>query len=242
VGTDKVTDVAAVKIDAQNMPAVVLGNTDELSPGQWAIAIGNPLGLDNTVTAGIISALGRSSSEVGIPDKRVQFIQTDAAINPGNSGGPLLNDQGEVIGMNTAIRKDAQGLGFAIPVETFNRIAAQLFEKGEVQHPYLGIQMVLLTPEMRDRINSESEMGVKVDADEGVLIVRVLENTPAESGGLKPGDLILRVNENPVETPTDVQAQVDASEIGQPLEVEIQRGDQVETITVRPMPLPSQLQ
>lgn len=242
VGTDKVTDVAAVKIDAQNMPAVVLGNTDELSPGQWAIAIGNPLGLDNTVTAGIISALGRSSSEVGIPDKRVQFIQTDAAINPGNSGGPLLNDQGEVIGMNTAIRKDAQGLGFAIPVETFNRIAAQLFEKGEVQHPYLGIQMVLLTPEMRDRINSESEIGVKVDADEGVLIVRVLENTPAESGGLKPGDLILRVNENPVETPTDVQAQVDASEIGQPLEVEIQRGDQVETITVRPMPLPSQLQ
>jgi len=242
VGTDKVTDVAAIKIDAQNMPAVVLGNTDELSPGQWAIAIGNPLGLDNTVTAGIISALGRSSSEVGIPDKRVQFIQTDAAINPGNSGGPLLNDQGEVIGMNTAIRKDAQGLGFAIPVETFNRIAAQLFEKGEVQHPYLGIQMVLLTPEMRDRINSESEMGVKVDADEGVLIVRVLENTPAESGGLQPGDLILRVNNNPVETPTDVQAQVDASEIGQPLTVEIQRGDQVETITVRPMPLPSQLQ
>jgi S1-C subfamily serine protease len=242
VGTDKVTDVAAVKIDGQNMPSVVLGNTAELSPGQWAIAIGNPLGLDNTVTAGIISALGRSSTEVGIPDKRVQFIQTDAAINPGNSGGPLLNDRGEVIGMNTAIRKDAQGLGFAIPVETFNRIAAQLFEKGEVQHPYLGIQMVLLTPEMRDRLNAEAEIGVKVDADEGVLIVRVLENTPAAMGGLQPGDLILRVNQNAVETPTDVQSQVDASEIGKPLEVEIQRGDKTETVTVRPMPLPSQLQ
>ena len=242
VGTDKVTDVAAVKIDAQNMPSVIFGNTKSLSPGQWAIAIGNPLGLDNTVTAGIISALGRSSSEVGIPDKRVQFIQTDAAINPGNSGGPLLNDRGEVIGMNTAIRKDAQGLGFAIPVETFNRIAAQLFEKGEVQHPYLGIQMVLLTPDMRDRINAEAEIGVKVEAEEGVLIVRVLENTPAAAGGLKPGDLILRVNQNQVATPTDVQAQVDASEIGEPLEVEIQREAKTEVITVRPMPLPSQLQ
>ncbi|NER79160.1 MAG: trypsin-like serine protease, partial [Leptolyngbya sp. SIO1D8] len=102
VGTDMVTDVAAIKIDAQDLPTVAMGSTENLSPGQWAIAIGNPLGLDNTVTAGIISALGRTSSEVGIPDKRVQFIQTDAAINPGNSGGPLLNDRGEVIGMNTA--------------------------------------------------------------------------------------------------------------------------------------------
>lgn len=242
VGTDKVTDVAAVKINADNMPAVVLGSTDEVSPGQWAIAIGNPLGLDNTVTAGIISALGRSSTEVGIPDKRVQFIQTDAAINPGNSGGPLLNDRGEVIGMNTAIRKDAQGLGFAIPVETFNRIAQQLFENGEVQHPYLGIQMVLLTPEIRDRINAEDEIGVKVDADTGVLIVRVMADTPAQAGGLKVGDIIQRVNGTPVETPTDVQAQVDAGEIGQPLDVEIQRGGETQTITVRPMALPSQLQ
>ncbi len=242
VGIDRVTDVAAVKIDATDMPAVVLGRTEGLSPGQWAIAIGNPLGLDNTVTAGIISALGRSSSEVGIPDKRVQFIQTDAAINPGNSGGPLLNDQGEVIGMNTAIRKDAQGLGFAIPVETFNRIAQQLFEDGEVQHPYLGIQMVLLTPEIRDRINAEGEIGVKVDAEDGVLIVRVLEDTPAATGGLKAGDIIERVNGNPVTTPADVQAAVDAGEIGQPLDVEIQRGNESQTIAVRPMPLPSQLQ
>ena len=242
VGTDPVTDVAAVKINAQNLPTVVLGRTDDLSPGQWAIAIGNPLGLDNTVTAGIISALGRSSSEVGIPDKRVQFIQTDAAINPGNSGGPLLNDRGEVIGMNTAIRKDAQGLGFAIPVETFNRIASQLFEDGEVQHPYLGIQMVLLTPEMRERLNADSELGLTVDDEAGIIIVRVLENTPAEEGGLQPGDIIQRINGVPVETPTDVQAQVDASEVGQSLDVEVKRADQVETIAVRPMPLPSQLQ
>ena len=111
MGTDPVTDVAAIKIEAQGLPIAPLGNTDILSPGQWAIAIGNPLGLDNTVTAGIISALDRSSTQVGISDKRVQFIQTDAAINPGNSGGPLLNANGEVIGMNTAIRANAQGLG-----------------------------------------------------------------------------------------------------------------------------------
>ncbi|MDB9526375.1 trypsin-like peptidase domain-containing protein [Oscillatoria sp. CS-180] len=242
VGTDKVTDVAAIKIDAQSMPSVVFGSTEDLSPGQWAIAIGNPLGLDNTVTAGIISALGRSSSEVGIPDKRVQFIQTDAAINPGNSGGPLLNDRGEVIGMNTAIRKEAQGLGFAIPVETFNRIATQLFEEGEVQHPYLGIQMIVLTPEVRDRINTEGELEMAINDDSGVLIVRVMEDTPAASGGLKPGDVIQRVGDNIVETPADVQSQVDASEIGQPLNVEIKRGDELQTIAIRPMPLPAQLQ
>ncbi|MBE7382229.1 MAG: trypsin-like peptidase domain-containing protein [Leptolyngbya sp. SIO1E4] len=242
VGTDSVTDVAAIKIDAQDLPAVVLGSTETLSPGQWAIAIGNPLGLDNTVTAGIISALDRTSTEVGIPDKRVQFIQTDAAINPGNSGGPLLNNQGEVIGMNTAIRKDAQGLGFAIPVETLTRISSQLFETGEVQHPYLGIQMMLLTAEMRDRLNEDDEFEVKVNDEDGIIIVRVLENTPAEESGLKPGDIIQRVNGVPVETPTDVQAQVDASEIGSSLDVEVKRADQVETIKVRPMPLPSQLQ
>ena len=242
IGTDKVTDVAAVKIEAESMPAVSFGRTEDLSPGQWAIAIGNPLGLDNTVTAGIISALGRSSSEVGIPDKRVQFIQTDAAINPGNSGGPLLNDRGEVIGMNTAIRKDAQGLGFAIPVETFTRIANQLFETGEVEHPYLGVQMVLLTPEMRDRINEDEELGVQVSADVGVLIVRVMEDTPAQKGGLKAGDIITQVNNTLVETPADVQAQVDASEIGEPLDVEVTRGEATQTITLRPTALPAQLQ
>ncbi|NER79817.1 MAG: PDZ domain-containing protein [Leptolyngbya sp. SIO1D8] len=179
---------------------------------------------------------------VGIPDKRVQFIQTDAAINPGNSGGPLLNDRGEVIGMNTAIRKDAQGLGFAIPVETLTRIADQLFETGEVQHPYLGIQMVLLTPEIRESLNSDDELNFNVSDETGIIIVRVLENTPAQESGLQPGDIIQRINGVVVETPTDVQTQVDASEIGQSLAVEIKRADKVEEITVNPMPLPSQLQ
>jgi S1-C subfamily serine protease len=241
VGTDSVTDVAAVKIEAADLPTVTLGTTQDLAPGQWAIAIGNPLGLDNTVTAGIISALGRTSTEVGIPDKRVQFIQTDAAINPGNSGGPLLNDRGDVIGMNTAIRRDAQGLGFAIPVETLQRIANELFETGQVQHPYLGIQMVMLTPEIRERLNEDPELGLTVEVDSGVIIVRVLENTPAAEGGLKQGDIIQSVNGVPIETPTEVQFQVDASEIGTPLEVEVRRDGETETLEVLPMPLPEDL-
>ena len=242
IGTDPVTDVAAIKIEADSLPTVTLGSTDDLAPGQWAIAIGNPLGLDNTVTAGIISALGRSSSEVGIPDKRVQFIQTDAAINPGNSGGPLLNDRGQVIGMNTAIRKDAQGLGFAIPVETLQRIATQLFETGEVQHPYLGIQMVQLSPDMKDNLNRDPDLDITVTAEEGVIILRVLEGTPAEAGGLQKGDIIESVNGVAVETPSDVQAQVDASQIGEPLAVEVKRDDKTETIEVNPMALPQELQ
>ena len=242
IGTDPVTDVAAIKIEADSLPTVTLGSTDDLAPGQWAIAIGNPLGLDNTVTAGIISALGRSSSEVGIPDKRVQFIQTDAAINPGNSGGPLLNDRGQVIGMNTAIRKDAQGLGFAIPVETLQRIATQLFETGEVQHPYLGIQMVQLSPDMKDNLNRDPDLDITVTAEEGVIILRVLEGTPAEAGGLQKGDIIESVNGVAVETPSDVQAQVDASQIGEPLAVGVKRDDKTETIEVNPMALPQELQ
>ncbi len=242
VGTDPVTDVAAVKIDTQELPMVTLGTTANLAPGQWAIAIGNPLGLDNTVTAGIISALGRSSSEVGIPDKRVQFIQTDAAINPGNSGGPLLNDEGQVIGMNTAIRKDAQGLGFAIPVETLQRIAKQLFETGEVQHPYLGIQMLLLTPESKAGLNQDPNLNLTITEDSGVIIIRVLENPPAAAGGLLKGDIIKSINDVAVATPTEVQGQVDASEIGQPLTVEVLRDGKTERIEVKPMPLPTELQ
>lgn len=241
VGTDPVTDVAVVKIDGDNLPTAPLGATDNLAAGQWAIAIGNPLGLDNTVTAGIISALGRTSSQVGISDKRVQFIQTDAAINPGNSGGPLLNAQGEVIGMNTAIRAGAQGLGFAIPIETANRIASQLLEDGEVQHPYLGIQMVNLDPEMRQRINQDEDVDFTIEADSGVMVIRVMEGTPAETAGIQRGDVIIKVNEVEVATATDVQTQVEASSIGKALKVEVDRRGEAKLLEVKPTKMPNNL-
>ncbi|MFG6106172.1 HhoA/HhoB/HtrA family serine endopeptidase [Leptothoe sp. EHU-05/26/07-4] len=242
VGTDPVTDVAVVKIDGENLPTAPLGSTDNLAAGQWAIAIGNPLGLDNSVTAGIISAIGRTSSQVGISDKRVQFIQTDAAINPGNSGGPLLNAQGEVIGMNTAIRAGAQGLGFAIPIETAKRIGDQLFKDGEVKHPYLGIQMVNLNPEMRQRINADEDIDFTIEAESGVMVIRVMEDTPAEIAGIQRGDVISKVNEVEVATATDVQTQVEASIIGKALKVEIDRKGEVKTLKVKPTKMPNNLQ
>jgi Do/DeqQ family serine protease len=238
VGADSVTDVAVVKINANKLPVVKLGRSDGLIPGQWAIAIGNPLGLDNTVTAGIISAIGRTSSQVGVPDKRVSFIQTDAAINPGNSGGPLLNDRGEVIGINTAIRADAQGLGFAIPIETAQRVAEQLFSKGRVDHPYLGIQMVDLTPALRKEINDSSELKLKVNRDEGVLIVRVMENSPAAKAGIQQGDIIQKVEGQSVKAAADVQAKVEASKIGANLKLEILRNGQPQQIQIKPEAFP----
>jgi S1-C subfamily serine protease len=238
MGIDPMTDVAAVKIDAENLPVVEIGQSDRLQPGEWAIAIGNPLGLDNTVTVGIISALGRSSSEVGVPDKRVRFIQTDAAINPGNSGGPLLNAKGEVIGVNTAIRADAQGLGFAIPIQTAQHVAQTLFAKGNIDHPFLGIHMVTLTPEIKQQLQGTQELALNITADQGVLIIQVSENSPADQAGLKTGDVILSVGGVAVETATDVQEQVETSQIGQPLPLEILRQDRRQNIEVRPAPFP----
>jgi Do/DeqQ family serine protease len=240
VGVDSVTDVAVVKIDMNNLPTVRLGTAEKLIPGEWAIAIGNPLGLDNTVTVGIISALDRSSSQVGVPEKRVSFIQTDAAINPGNSGGPLLNAQGEVIGINTAIRAGAQGLGFAIPIETAQRIASQLFSKGRVEHPYLGIKMVTLTPDLKEEINQDNSAGFKVTQDTGVIIVRVAKDSPAQSAGLRPGDIIQKVGGKSVKSAGEVQTQVEASAVGANLDVEVSRQGKTEKIQVRPGAFPSE--
>jgi S1-C subfamily serine protease len=240
VGVDQVTDVAVVKIDAKNLPTVRLGTSEKLIPGEWAIAIGNPLGLDNTVTVGIISALDRSSSQVGVPEKRVSFIQTDAAINPGNSGGPLLNAKGEVIGINTAIRANAQGLGFAIPIETAQRIANQLFSKGRVEHPYLGIKMVTLTPDLRQELNQEKDLGFKVTQDTGVLIVSIAKNSPAQAAGLQSGDIIEKVGGKPTKSAAEVQQQVEGSTIGDNLEIEVTRQGRTRRLQVRPGAFPAE--
>jgi Do/DeqQ family serine protease len=240
LGADPVTDVAVVKIQASSLPTVALGNSDQLKPGESAIAIGNPLGLDNSVTTGIISATGRSSSAVGVPDKRVSFIQTDAAINPGNSGGPLLNQHGEVIGMNTAIIQGAQGLGFAIPINTAQRIATQLVTKGKVEHPYLGIQMVGLTPEIKQNINSDPNSGLSVDEDRGVLIVKVMPNSPAAASGLRAGDVIYKLNGQLVIDADTVQQTVENSSVGGKLQLELRRNRQNLTLAVRPGALKAQ--
>jgi Do/DeqQ family serine protease len=242
LGQDSLTDVAVVKIQANNLPVVQMGDSNQLRPGEWAIAIGNPLGLDNTVTAGIISATGRTSGDIGVPDKRVGFIQTDAAINPGNSGGPLLNQYGQVIGMNTAIiGGGAQGLGFAIPIKTAQKIANQLVATGKVDHPFLGIRMTSLSPELRQRINGDASSNLRVQDDQGVLIFEVLPNSPASKVGLKIGDVIKRINGQDVTKASQVQQKVDETSAGRSLQLEVRRSGQTLSIAVQPAPIPTRL-
>lgn len=236
VGRDTVTDVAVVQIDAKGLPSVTLGDSKRLQPGEWAIAIGNPLGLDNTVTTGIISATGRSSRQAGVPDKRVEFIQTDAAINPGNSGGPLLNQNGEAIAMNTAIVQGAQGLGFAIPIEMVKQIADELVANGKVEHSYLGIKMTDLTPEVKENLNRES--GLRVLEDRGVLIVEVMPNSPAAQARLRPGDTIQKIDGRVVSNADEVQQAVSQVRVGTELQLEIRRNGQTLTSAVRTGALP----
>jgi Do/DeqQ family serine protease len=239
LGKDELTDVAVVKIQADNLPVVALGNSDQLQPGEWAIAIGNPLGLDNTVTTGIISATGRTSNQIGAPDKRVEFIQTDAAINPGNSGGPLLNARGEVIGMNTAIIQGAQGLGFSIPINTAQRISTQLIATGKVEHPYLGIQMVGLTPQLKQNINSDPNSGLTVNEDKGVLVVKVMPNSPAAKAGIRTGDVIQKLNGKSVIDASSIQKAVENSQVGGDVRLELRRNGQNLNLAVRPGAFPT---
>ena len=238
LGEDPVTDVAVIKINANNLPTLAIGDSDTLQPGQPVIAIGNPLGLNNTVTSGIISATDRSSSDIGASDKRVDYLQTDAAINPGNSGGPLLNARGEVIGMNTAIIQGAQGLGFAIPINTVQEISQELISKGRVDHPYLGVQMVTLTPELKERIINRTGGRINIVSNQGVLLVRIIPQSPAALGGLRGGDLVKSMNNQPITNVEEVQKIVENSQIGSPLLIEVERNSRTLQLTVSPAPLP----
>jgi S1-C subfamily serine protease len=239
LGEDRVTDVAVIKIGANNLPTIALGNSEALQPGEAVIAIGNPLGLNNTVTSGILSATGRSGTDIGASDKRVDYIQTDAAINPGNSGGPLLNAQGQVIGMNTAILSGAQGLGFAIPINTAQRIAQQLIAKGRVDHPYLGVAMETLTPEMKRVLSNASEGRLKIRTDKGVFIRGVVRGSPAATAGLRAGDVIISISNKPVAKNEDVLKILENSQIGSPLQIQLERNGQTTQVAVSPAPLPA---
>jgi len=234
-GTDEVTDLAVVRIDPQGeaLPVAPLGDSSQLQVGDWAIAVGNPVGLDNTVTLGIISTLGRSAAKAGIPDKRVEFIQTDAAINPGNSGGPLLNAQGEVIGINTAIRADAMGIGFAIPINQARTIETLLAAGQKVPHPYIGIQMVNLTPDLARQNNRDPNSAFLIAEVEGILVVRVIPNSPAERSGLRRGDVIVSVNGQPIKEGAVLQSLVEQVGLNQSLKLNVQRGDRALTMTVQ---------
>ena len=237
LGSDELTDIAVVQVKSDNLPIVRLGSSQNIQPGDWAIAIGNPLGLDNTVTAGIISAIGRKSGQIGV-DKRVSFIQTDAAINPGNSGGPLLNQTGEVIGVNTAIIQGAQGLGFAIPIETAQRIAKQIIESGKVSRAYLGIQMVTVDPNVKTQVNQDTELGIKISEDKGVLITRVVDDSPAAKAGAKRGDVIIKFDNKEILTADQVTQLVEDRAVGDKIVMEVKRNGQSVALNVEAAQFP----
>ncbi|MGK7903075.1 MAG: HhoA/HhoB/HtrA family serine endopeptidase [Hormoscilla sp.] len=233
LGKDEVTDLAVVKVNGNNLPVANLGESAGVQVGDWAIAVGNPLGLDNTVTLGIVSTLNRSSSEVGIPDKRVDFIQTDAAINPGNSGGPLLNDRGEVIGINTAIRANANGIGFAIPIDKAKAIKDRLARGEEIPHPYIGVRIANLTPEMARENNSDPNSSIVLPETTGVLVVGVMRDTPAARAGLRRGDVIVEIDGKPVTTADQLQKMVDRSGVGKVLQVKLIRNNQTQQLSIK---------
>lgn len=209
IGTDPKTDIAIVKIEQKNkLPAVTLGDSDKIRVGQWAIAIGNPFGLDRTVTVGIISATGRS--DIGI-ETYENFIQTDASINPGNSGGPLVDINGNVVGMNTAIVASGQGIGFAIPVNMVKTIAEQLIKTGSVKRGWLGVGIQNITPELAE------SFGIK--AIKGVLVNRVYQDSPASKAGIQQGDVIIKYDGRDVENVRQLQNMVVSSGIGKVVEI-----------------------
>jgi len=215
-GTDEITDLAVVKINPQGekLPVAVLGNSSSIQVGDWAIAVGNPVGLDNTVTLGIISTIGRSAAKAGIPDKRIDFIQTDAAINPGNSGGPLCDLEGKVIGVNTAIYSRSggyMGIGFAIPSNLAKDIVGRLLKEGKIVRGWLGVYIQPLDPELA------KELGIK----EGVGIHEVIEGSPAANSGLQAGDVVLEVDGKQVKEVTELQRRIGDFKPGQTVKLKV---------------------
>ncbi len=224
IGTDPDTDLAVLKIDLDKLPVVTFGDSDSLAVGDAVLAIGNPFGVGQTVTSGIVSALGRN--QLGI-NTFENFIQTDAAINPGNSGGALVDAGGALMGINTAIYSRSggnMGIGFAIPVSTARQVMESLIKSGQVTRGWIGVEPRDLTPEVAETFN--------IPVKEGVLITGVLHNGPAAQGGIKPGDVVLKVGSASVITTAQLLNAVAALTPGQPAQIQVQRGKDVVSVTV----------
>jgi serine protease Do len=230
IGSDASTEIALVKIEADDLPLAVLGNSDKVEIGEWVFAIGSPLSLTSTVTAGIVSALSRNINIIrdgnnsGIED----FIQTDAAINPGNSGGALVNLQGQVIGVNTAIATQTNyymGYGFAVPINIAKSVVEDLMKFGEVRRGYLGVYI--------DEVTPVTAKGVKLDKPQGVLVTSVIEGSAAQEAGIKEGDVILKVNGQEVNQPNELQARVGVFNPGDEVKLDVWRYGKKMTITAK---------
>jgi len=224
LGTDLKTDVAVLKIDAKDLPTITVGNTRELKVGEWVLAIGSPFGFENSVTAGVVSAKGRSLPDDGF----VPFIQTDVAVNPGNSGGPLFNTRGQVVGINSQIYSQSggyQGLSFAIPIELATKVKDQIVATGHASHARLGVAI--------QEVNQTFADSFHLDKPEGALVSNVDKDGPADKAGLKSGDVILKVNGQPIIVSSDLPALIGAAAPGDKVSIEIWRQGKREQFTAR---------
>lgn len=234
IGTDEMTDIAVVKVEAKDLPVATLGNSDEVVVGEPAIAIGNPMGLEfqGSVTVGVISALNRT---LDLNDRRVKLFQTDAAISPGNSGGALVNADGEVIGINSAklATNGVEGMGFAIPINTVKTIVEELMSKGYVARPYLGVTIF-------DKPTA-ARYGYQLSIDKGVYVFQVAIDSPSGRAGFQRGDIILSIDGREVNSVTDVRNEVSNHKVGDKIKVLLDRDGRQETVevTLEEMPQPS---
>jgi len=222
VGRDPSTDLALLKIEAKrNLPFAALGNSDDLKVGEWVVAIGSPFGLEHTVTAGIVSAKGRVIGSGPYDD----FIQTDASINPGNSGGPLINMKGEVVGINTAIIAGGTGIGFAVPVNDAKEVIEQLKAKGEVTRGWLGVSIQDVSKEVSEYYQLKNK--------KGALVAEVFEGDPADLAGIKPGDIIIGVNNEKIESSRDLTSRIAAVSVGEIARIKVLRRGKTQTFKVK---------
>ncbi len=228
IGSDPLTDLALVKIDAKGLKPLALGNSDQMFPGDWVLALGSPLGLQESVTAGIISSVNR---EVAIAE-RTNYLQTDAAINPGNSGGPLVNMAGQVIGVNTAIAQGAQGIGFAIPANTLSQVLTDLREKGRVERAWLGVAVAAINAQIAGQLP-----GAK--ADQGLVVLEVVAGSPAAKAGLRSEDVILSVDGKALSEPRDLIHYLNTKKPGQRVRLRVLRGGQTRDVNLTLATMPA---
>ncbi|MBX9572878.1 MAG: trypsin-like peptidase domain-containing protein [Candidatus Obscuribacterales bacterium] len=235
IGRDTFSDLATIKINATGLQTVKFGNADKLRLGQWVMAIGNPYAYENSVSAGLISGLGREAKAFtqafGARTGALRFIQTDVPLNPGSSGGPLFNLQGEVVGINSFIRDEAQNIGFAIPSNVARDVGEKLIKQGTVQHPYLGI-------EMRDPAEMPSGAGLTP----GVEVTKVKVPSPASSGGIEVGDIIMSIDTNQIREPSDVSNMVATRSVGEKLQITVKRNGSEKNLLIKIENLPEELE
>ncbi|MFP4496795.1 MAG: trypsin-like peptidase domain-containing protein [Vulcanimicrobiota bacterium] len=231
IGSDRLTDIAIIKIEAENLPAAKLGDSDRAQIGEWVVAVGNPYGYEHTVTVGVLSARRRDLSDMG--REYPNLLQTDAAINPGNSGGPLANLKGEIIGVNTAVHRTGQGIGFAIPINQVKKIKDQLIGNGKVVRPFIGIQMMEMDEAKANYLNMPEVAGV--------LIYRTVKNSPAQKAGLARGDVILEIDGKKVNSSKELQEIIRSYDIGDTVNIKVWRKDSRRDFQLKIEEMPSEL-